>query len=151
MADTKKLEVLEQVQNEETLEEALKNSEEPQTEFSAPKLQVETVVVYLDRAEVCRSFKAKLKTGQNELIVKDLSQSIDKDSIRVEGRGSATISEVSVQTKHLDENEAKNSGKRDELQKEMEKLENRKDLLTQKQQRVQKQRTVLDGFADNVI
>lgn len=84
MADTKKLEVLEQVQKEEELEAALKNEEHPQKEFSAPKLQVETVVVYLDRAEVCRSFKAKVKSGQNELIVKDLSQSIDKDSIRCE-------------------------------------------------------------------
>lgn len=56
-----------------------------------------------------------------------------------------------MQTKHLDENEVSSQGKRDELQKEMDKLVQRKDLLTSKQNRLQKQRTVLDGFADNVI
>ena len=84
MADTKKLETLEKLQkdvvdkggSEDKVEEGA------QREFSAPDLRVETVVVYLDRAEVCRSFKAKVKEGENELLVRDLSQCIDKDSIR---------------------------------------------------------------------
>jgi hypothetical protein len=75
MADTEKLE-------EAVKQEMNGKAEEPQREFSAPKLPVETVVVYLDRAEVCRSFKTKVESGQSELLVKDLSQSIDKDSIR---------------------------------------------------------------------
>jgi hypothetical protein len=70
---------------------------------------------------------------------------------RVEGRGNATISEVSVQTKHLDASDSGKQGKREELQKELEKLQQRRTLLTTKQHRLKKQRTVLDGFADNVV
>jgi hypothetical protein len=60
--------------------------EQPQTssvkEFNAPDLKCETVVVYLDRAEVSRTVKVQLNEGENEVIVKELSACIDKDSIR---------------------------------------------------------------------
>ena len=51
-------------------------------EFDVTKCRVETVVVYLDRAEVCRAVKTKLQSGENEVRLKNLSQCIDKDSIR---------------------------------------------------------------------
>ena len=51
-------------------------------EFDITKCRVETVVVYLDRAEVCRAVKTKLQSGENEVRLKNLSQCIDKDSIR---------------------------------------------------------------------
>ena len=50
--------------------------------FNAPDCKCETVVVYLDRAEVSRSLSAKVKEGENEVIIKELSACIDKDSIR---------------------------------------------------------------------
>ena len=83
MADAKKLDMLEKLQKD-GLEKAGDDGagEAAKTHFNAPDLRVETVVVYLDRAEVCRSFKAKVKVGENELLVRDLSQCIDKDSIR---------------------------------------------------------------------
>ena len=52
-------------------------------EFSAPECQAESVVVYLDRAEVCRSLKASLERGEHEIIIKDMSAYIDEDSIRL--------------------------------------------------------------------
>ena len=51
-------------------------------EFEAPTLKCETVVVYLDRAEVSRSLRVELNEGENEVVIKELSACIDKDSIR---------------------------------------------------------------------
>ncbi len=51
-------------------------------EYSINECRVETVVVYLDRAEVCRAVKTHLKSGENEVRLKNLSSCIDKDSIR---------------------------------------------------------------------
>ena len=71
----------------------------------------------------------------------------------MEGRGSATISEVSLQTKHLkpEEESAQRKSKQEDLQKELDRLLQRQSALQTKRHRLQKQRTVLDGFADNVI
>lgn len=44
--------------------------------------RTDTVVVYLDRAEVCRSMRVHVRAGENEVVVKNLSACIDKDSIR---------------------------------------------------------------------
>lgn len=52
------------------------------TEVEAPSCPVHSVVVYIDRAEVCRKVTANLKRGENQVIVKKLSPAIDKDSIR---------------------------------------------------------------------
>ena len=57
-------------------------------EFSALECQAESVVVYLDRAEVCRSLNANLQRGEHEIIIKNMSACIDEDSIRL---GKATF------------------------------------------------------------
>ncbi|CAH1799374.1 unnamed protein product [Owenia fusiformis] len=118
--------------------------------FLAPECQVDHVVVYLDRAEVCRSLKAKLNRGENEITIGQLSSSIDKDSIRVEGRGAATILEVTYQTKYIrpEENAANQQTKL--IEADLKALEKEKSVLLAWQKRVQKQRSVLDGFADNL-
>jgi hypothetical protein len=51
-------------------------------EFVISDGQTETVVVYLDRAEVTRSFQAKVTKGENEIKMMELSECVDKDSIR---------------------------------------------------------------------
>ena len=53
-----------------------------QVEVLATECKVESVIVYLDRAEVCRSLKVKLRPGENEVIIKNISSCIDRDSIR---------------------------------------------------------------------
>ena len=50
--------------------------------FDLSKCKAETVMVFLDRAEVARSFKASVKAGENELEVRGLSPCLDKDSVR---------------------------------------------------------------------
>lgn len=50
--------------------------------ISVADCKCETVVVYLDRAEVSRSLKTRVKEGENEVVITELSSCIDKDSIR---------------------------------------------------------------------
>jgi len=51
-------------------------------EYLITDCQTETVVVFLDRAEVTRSLVCKVTKGENEIIVKNLSKWVDTDSIR---------------------------------------------------------------------
>ncbi|KAF5314549.1 hypothetical protein D9611_007229 [Ephemerocybe angulata] len=53
-----------------------------------------SVSVYTGRAEVTRLFKFNVQAGQNQVIVSELPISIDQQSFRVEGRGIATIHDV---------------------------------------------------------
>ena len=70
---------------------------------------------------------------------------------RVEGKGSATITEVAFQTKQLTpDEESSQHEKEKQLRKQLEDGEKRHKVLLTKQHRLRKQRDVLDGFADNV-
>lgn len=44
--------------------------------------RADTVVVYLDRAEVCRTVRVRVRAGENEVVIKNLSACVDKDSVR---------------------------------------------------------------------
>lgn len=50
--------------------------------FDAGRCNVENVTVYLDRAEVCRAIKSRVRKGENQITIKKLSPSIDKDTLR---------------------------------------------------------------------
>ena len=50
--------------------------------FQLKELQCEKVVVFVDKAEVKRSFKVSLENGENELVISNVSNLIDQDSIR---------------------------------------------------------------------
>lgn len=58
---------------------------EPETRENATDIRTcptNSVVVYLDRAEVSKALKTRIAKGENEVILTHLSQYIDKDSIR---------------------------------------------------------------------
>ncbi len=50
--------------------------------FQIKLLQCENVVVFTDRAEVKRMLKVKLEKGENELVISNVSNLIDQDSVR---------------------------------------------------------------------
>lgn len=50
--------------------------------FFAPECALEKVVVYPDRAEVCRRVEAALEIGQSQIVIKKLPELVDSDSIR---------------------------------------------------------------------
>ncbi|KAG6811234.1 hypothetical protein H0H92_008404 [Tricholoma furcatifolium] len=60
--------------------------------------KITAVSVYSGRAEVTRVFTFDVKTGQNQVTITGLPNVLDHASLRVEGRGSATIHDVAVST-----------------------------------------------------
>jgi len=63
--------------------------------FEVGHLSTSHVTVFSDRAEVCKLIKCHVYKGVNEIVVEKLSNSIDSNSIRVEGFGAnASIAEV---------------------------------------------------------
>ncbi|XP_064617047.1 protein F37C4.5-like isoform X1 [Liolophura sinensis] len=134
-------------------ETELSSKTEESNSFNVCECPVEKVVVYQDRAEVCRVIETTVKKGENEVIVKNLSNYVDEDSIRVEGKGTATILEVTYQTKYdspskSEREEYESKGKA--LQKELEALDEKLTELQAAKVRFQKQWTVLDQFSTSV-
>lgn len=70
-------------------------------------------------------------------------------SYRVEGKGAATISEVSFQSKHVPPNEAERSQRSKELREELEALELQETELLSEQAVLKKQWELLDSFANS--
>ena len=54
-------------------------------------------LVSLHYHQVTRLVKVELKEGGAEVVLKKLSKSLDKDSVRVDGIGPASVTEVSFQ------------------------------------------------------
>jgi N-terminal domain of unknown function (DUF4140) len=118
-------------------------------EMEVASLSVKHVTVYQDRAEVKRTLKASLKQGPNEVVVTKLSASIEQDSIRVEGRGAATISEVKYHEEFVRKEEEVNA-KQKELRKKLDSLTEQRAVVEGEQARLLKQKSVLDGVAGRV-
>uniref|UniRef100_A0AC34QKM3 DUF4139 domain-containing protein n=1 Tax=Panagrolaimus sp. JU765 TaxID=591449 RepID=A0AC34QKM3_9BILA len=121
----------------------------PTTCLEAKDLPTKTVVVYADRAEVKRILELDLNKGKNLVIVQNVSSVIERQSIRVEGRGSTVIQDVQyieypVENVENDNNHVKC------LEEEKTQLENDK-LLTEDEIHVLRKRLeVLDGVADQI-
>ncbi|KAB5540290.1 hypothetical protein GE09DRAFT_1225744 [Coniochaeta sp. 2T2.1] len=70
----------------------------PKLEFRIRDIPTRTVTLFPTRAQVVRDIKnVVLKPGANEITILGLSPSVDEDSIKVEGTGSAIISDISVE------------------------------------------------------
>ncbi|KAF9492716.1 hypothetical protein BDN71DRAFT_1420435 [Pleurotus eryngii] len=67
---------------------------------SAESSKIDKVSLYVGRAEITRSFKIDVKTGQNQVKISELPTVLDTDSMRVEGWGPATILGVTVSDKY---------------------------------------------------
>uniref|UniRef100_A0A915DS88 DUF4140 domain-containing protein n=1 Tax=Ditylenchus dipsaci TaxID=166011 RepID=A0A915DS88_9BILA len=66
------------------------------------------VTITSNRAELVRTFKVTLQQGLNDIVVQNVSHSIESDSIRVDGSGAATIHEVQFKTDHVRQDEVDN-------------------------------------------
>ncbi|KAF8959143.1 hypothetical protein BDZ97DRAFT_1839119 [Flammula alnicola] len=65
---------------------------------SVKESKIISVSVYAGRAEITRLFKFTVKTGQNQLNIIGLPAVLDQESFKVEGRGAATIHDVTIST-----------------------------------------------------
>uniref|UniRef100_A0A0X3PE15 Protein F37C4.5 n=1 Tax=Schistocephalus solidus TaxID=70667 RepID=A0A0X3PE15_SCHSO len=119
--------------------------------LALPDLQLNHVTVFTDRAELCRSITPVFKAGEIvEMLFENISSALDKDSIRVELRGAATILDVMLNTRPLAELEETWSQSVADLQTELRHCQRQTASLTGKLQRLEKQRAVLDTFADGL-
>jgi Domain of unknown function (DUF4139)/N-terminal domain of unknown function (DUF4140) len=65
--------------------------------------KIEKVTVFVSGGQITRTAKTTLSAGKTELVFKDISPNIDKQSIQVKGDGQFTILSVIHQLNHLEE------------------------------------------------
>ncbi|KAG6915017.1 hypothetical protein DXG01_013899 [Tephrocybe rancida] len=66
--------------------------------IAGERSKIAAVSVYSGRAEITRVLKFDVKTGQNQVTITGLPDVLEEGSLRVEGRGAATIHDVSSYT-----------------------------------------------------
>ncbi|GMS96710.1 hypothetical protein PENTCL1PPCAC_18885, partial [Pristionchus entomophagus] len=116
------------------------------------KIEKETlkkVTVFEDRAELKREFAVDLVPGLNEVIIERVSGSVNDDSVRVTGKGSAVIEEVLVADRRVTEG-AGDSTRAKELRAEKEELEKNKRLLDDEKASLAKRIEALDQMIGQV-
>jgi hypothetical protein len=114
--------------------------------FSMRQLKCESVVVFTDRAEVKRLLHTKLKKGENEIVIGDISESIDQDSVRVEGIGHAMVLDVICEEKRIELELKVESNS----QLEINDLETKLEESSLKISRIEKQASILSDFAGTI-
>ncbi|KAG8949598.1 hypothetical protein FRC00_008062 [Tulasnella sp. 408] len=106
---------------------------------------VHSVCVFqVDRADVRRIFPVQLKTGQNEVNLERLPNTIDRDSIRVEGLGNASIFDVIYTPPPNAKEQTKKSVS---LNEELRALEKKIDALKSEMSIFKDQESVLADYA----
>ncbi|KJA24213.1 hypothetical protein HYPSUDRAFT_38990 [Hypholoma sublateritium FD-334 SS-4] len=63
---------------------------------SAQASKITSISLYSGRAEITRNFKLAVAEGQNQISIRGLPDRLQKDSVRVEGRGHASIHDVAI-------------------------------------------------------
>ena len=117
--------------------------------LEARDLPTKTVIVYSDRAEVKRCLELDLKAGKNLVIVQNVSSVIERQSIRVEGRGSTVIQDVQYIEYPIENIESGNEHIK-QLEKEKTNIEHQKSLTEDQIHVLKKRLEVLDGVAGQI-
>ncbi|XGW27249.1 hypothetical protein V3C99_007674 [Haemonchus contortus] len=121
----------------------------PQTSFrfEAADLPTKNVIVYSDRAEVKRVVTTSLAKGTNEIIIQNVSAVIERQSVRVDGRG-VLIQEVQYQEMPIDT--VQETEKIRSLEREKVSVENQRFTVEDDMNSLRKQIEVLDGVAGQI-
>lgn len=102
------------------------------TELDAP---ITAVTVYTDRARVTRSNEIELSAGESVLVLSGLPAKMDKDSVRVSGKGAGiTIRGVDVKTDVQEGSEASKP-----LREQLKQLERDQQAMYHQQQAIDEQ------------
>jgi hypothetical protein len=120
--------------------------------FSMKDLPCEKVIVYEDRAEIKRSIKTKLNQGEHKLVITNVSNSVETDSIKIEGTGEALVIDVVCQVRKVIDADV-HHGENDEFDKlksEIKDLEKMEDLTNFKLDRLTMQKGLLNDFAGHL-
>ena len=120
--------------------------------FSMRDLPCVKVVIYPDRAEVKRLIKTKLNKGQTELVINNVSNYYDKDSVRVEGIGDARVLDVYCQTKRITESDETSQASEEvkRIKNEIKELEKNEEIISFKLERIMHVKNLLNDFASRL-
>eukprot|EP00794_Sanderia_malayensis_P000194 gene194-808_t len=115
---------------------------------------IETVTVFLDRAEVNRAAETPVEAGENEIVITGLPSVVDEDSVRVQCFGEATIIEVSYKEEIINEeepvSEEDNSNEIQKLKARKVEFEKQIEQVKQKITVLEKEKTFLINYGDRL-
>ena len=109
---------------------------------------IKAVTVYSDRAEIKRSGEIYLNAGDYEFVIKDLPVSINDQSVRVSGSGtaSAKITDIKIETEYIDTLPA---NKLKDLQEQLKLLIAEERVYSDRQSLLNKEKDFLDLIKTN--
>jgi uncharacterized protein (TIGR02231 family) len=119
-------------------------------EFSPPS-KIDAVMVYPQGADVVRVVEFDVPVGEHSLILADLPQNIDAQSIRVEGASSGALAIGSVDTRSKYAGNAAVDATRKALEKEIQDIQIERQGLDQTIADLNQQRAILMSLADKQL
>lgn len=110
--------------------------------------EIKAVTLYSDRAEIKRSGEIYLNAGDYEFVIKDLPVSINDQSIRVSGSGtaSAKITDIKIETEYIDTLPA---NRLKDLQEQLKTLVAEEKVYSDRQTLLSKEKDFLDLIKTN--
>lgn len=118
-------------------------------EFS-PASKIDAVTVFPQGADVVREVAIDIPAGEHAIVLSDLPQNIDAQSIRVEGASSGTMSVGSVDTRSKLQSQTED-GKRAGLETQLKDLQFERQGLDLTLQDLNQQRSILLNLADKQL
>ena len=119
-------------------------------EFS-PNSRVDAVTVFPQGADIVREVAYDVPAGSHSLVLTDLPQNIDAQSIRVEGVGTGELLVGSVDTRNHYLGAANTDAERKWLEKDIQSLQVERQGLDQTVADLNQQRNILYGLADKQL
>lgn len=111
--------------------------------------KITNVTVFKDRAEVTRQARVEgLLTGEYQLVFDKLPKNIDQNSIQVNGKGNATLTNVKFETVHYEETPNLD---RKALNEEQQHIQDELRLLDDQIERLRKEKGFIDGVGKKLI
>uniref|UniRef100_A0A1I7YDL3 DUF4139 domain-containing protein n=1 Tax=Steinernema glaseri TaxID=37863 RepID=A0A1I7YDL3_9BILA len=115
--------------------------------FKARDLPIQAVTIFNDRAQIKRELKTNLPEGRHQLLIENISSSLVRDSIRVDGTGDAQIHEVKFKLEHASAEDI-DSPAIEKLVSEKKELEEEKARLADKKNLFQCQLASLNAMSN---
>lgn len=119
-------------------------------EFS-PASHIDAVTVFPQGADIVRELAYDVPAGSHSLILTDLPQNIDAQSIRVEGAGEGDLLVGSVDTRSRYVGNAATDAQRKTIEKDIQTLQVERQTLDQTVADLNQQRTILYSLADKQL
>ncbi|WP_299452660.1 mucoidy inhibitor MuiA family protein [uncultured Microscilla sp.] len=111
--------------------------------------KITNVTVFKDRAEVTRQAKVEgLTAGEYQMVFDKLPKNIDQNSIQVNGKGNATLTNVKFETVHYEETPDLDSKT---LYEEQQNIQDELRLLDDELNRLRKEKEFVDGVGKKLI